>query len=59
MRNFLVELGVSIVASVLFWNFGLARHIWPAHPLLCTTILATVSGMVAHFLLQSEPKASR
>jgi len=38
--RFLIVLAVSIAASIVLWNFGIAAKIWPAHPLLCTTLLA-------------------
>jgi hypothetical protein len=45
MRIFLMTLLVSIVASIVFWNFGLARLIWPGHPLLATTLMAMGCGI--------------
>lgn len=59
MRIFLYEFGVSIVTSILFWNFGLARHIWPAHPILCTTLLAMLCGMVTHYVLKYDARPRR
>jgi len=38
--RFLIVLAVSIAASIVLWNFGVAAKIWPAHPLLCATLLA-------------------
>jgi len=55
MKAFLMTLLVSVVASIVFWNFGLARLIWPAHPLLATTILATICGIITQ-VVYSEPK---
>jgi len=54
MRIFLITLGVSIVASIGFWNFGVASRIWPAHPLWCTTLLAMLCGIVADQLLKHD-----
>lgn len=48
MRVFLIVLGVSIVGSIVLWNFGIAQRIWPARPVLATTII--VSGCAAAML---------
>ena len=56
VRIFLITLGVSIVASILFWNFGLAQRIWPGHPLLCTTLLAWAAGVMTQTLLTHDAK---
>ena len=55
MKAFLMTLLVSVVASIVFWNFGLARLIWPAHPLFTTTVLAMICGIVTQ-VLWSPPK---
>jgi hypothetical protein len=56
MRIFLITLWVSIITSIGLWNFGLAQRIWPAHPLLCTTLLAMACGITAQSLLRSDAK---
>ncbi len=58
MRVFLIVLGISIVGSVVLWNFGIAQRIWPAHPALATTIV--VGGCAALMqLILSRDSASR
>ena len=54
MRIFLIVLAVSIALSVAFWNFGLAAKIWPAHPLLATTLIATVCAMAVQIILTRD-----
>jgi len=56
MRIFLITLGVSIVTSIMFWNFGLAQRIWPSHPLLCTTLLAWACAMTTQLLPIDDAK---
>jgi len=51
MRTFLATLFASLVASIFLWNFGVAAKIWPSHPLLATTILATVTGILVQKVL--------
>jgi len=45
MRVFLIVLGISLVGSVVLYNFGIAQRIWPAHPALATTLI--VGGCAA------------
>lgn len=45
MRVFLIVLGVSIVGTIVLWNFGFAQRIWPEHPVLVTTVI--VGGCAA------------
>jgi hypothetical protein len=59
MKNFLIVLAVSIVASVELWNFGLAAKIWPAHPLIATTVLATVIAMAIQMYLRSDARRAK
>ena len=54
MRIFLITLGVSLVTSIILWNFGVAERIWPAHPLWCTTLLAMACGITAQKLLTDD-----
>ena len=42
MRTFLIVLLVSIVASIVLWNLGLAHLIWPGHPYAATVLCATL-----------------
>lgn len=59
MRVFLITLVVSFVASIGFWNFGLAAKIWPAHPLLATTLLAMACGIAIQTWLKSDEAARK
>ncbi len=59
MKNFLIVLAVSIVASIELWNFGLAAKIWPAHPLIATTVLATVIAMAIQMYLTSNSRKAK
>jgi len=54
MRIFLITLLVSTVAGIVLWNFGLASRIWPAHPILATTVIAAVCGTVVQLVLAYE-----
>ncbi len=59
MRIFLITLGVSLVTSIGFWNFGVAARIWPAHPLLATTLLAMACGITAQSLLTHDAERNK
>ncbi|MGA7634705.1 MAG: hypothetical protein WCB11_28400 [Terriglobales bacterium] len=59
MRIFLITLLVSTVASIVFWNFGLAGKIWPAHPLFATVVLACICGIVVQLVLTYETASSK
>ena len=54
MRVFLITLAVSLGASILFWNFGLAGKVWPAHPLLATTLLAWACATATQIILTRD-----
>jgi hypothetical protein len=54
MRVFLWTLAVSILATIIFWNFGLAAKLWPAHPLICATFFAWVCAVITQQLLRAE-----
>jgi hypothetical protein len=54
VRIFLITLLVSTVAGIVFWNFGLAFKIWPAHPFLTTVGLAAICGIVVQLVLTYE-----
>lgn len=51
MRVFLIAVIASVVPSILFWNFGFARKIWPSHPLIMTTLVAMGIGIAVQKLL--------
>lgn len=61
MRVFLIVLGVSIVGSVVLWNFGIAQRIWPAHPVLTTTIIVGGCAAVMQSILHRDvaPRKSK
>lgn len=59
VKNFLIVLAVAIVASIEFWNLGLAAKIWPAHPLIATTVLATVIAMAVQLYLPNTAKPAK
>ena len=59
MRIFLITLLVSTVASIVFWNFGLAGKIWPAHPLFAAVVLASICGIVVQLVLTYETASSK
>jgi len=54
IRTFLIVLAVSIGLSIGLWNFGLAQKIWPAHPLLATTLIAMVCAMLVQTILMRD-----
>ncbi|HUK47724.1 MAG TPA: hypothetical protein VLW06_09035 [Terriglobales bacterium] len=58
MRVFLAVLAVSIVSSIVLWNFRLAHHIWPAHPLFATTLIAMICAIATQQML-SEKRSER
>lgn len=60
MRIFLITLVASIVASVLFWNFGLAAKIWPAHPMITTMLFAGIgAGVLQQILIRDAKRTAR
>jgi hypothetical protein len=59
MRVFLIVLGVSIVGSVVLWNFGIAQRIWPAHPVLATTVVAGGCAAVMQSILHRDAAARK
>jgi hypothetical protein len=60
LRNFLITLVLSIGGTVVLWNFGLARLIWPAHPMLATTLIIGLAAIVLQFLIsEKRPKAAK
>lgn len=59
MRVFLITLAVSIALSIGLWNFRLAHKIWPAHPLLATTLIATICALAVQTILRRDEVAIR
>jgi hypothetical protein len=59
VRNFLIVLVASTVASIGLWNFGMAHKIWPAHPLLATIFVAAMCGIAVQLLLPHGTHDSR
>lgn len=59
MRAFLLTLVATTVLSIILWQFGVAQHIWPAHPLLAITIIAGVGGSAFQMLLNRDAKRDR
>jgi hypothetical protein len=43
----------------VFWNFGLAGKIWPAHPFFATVVLASICGTVVQLVLTYETASSK
>ena len=59
MRNFLITLVVSTVASNVLWQFGLVFRIWPSHPFLATVMIAAGVGVAVELLLSADARAER
>jgi len=59
MRVFLIVLGISLVGSVVLYNFGIAQRIWPAHPALATTLIVGGCAAVMQSLLSRDAAARR
>ena len=60
MRIFLITLVASIVASVVFWNLGLADKIWPGHAFLVTLLFAGIgAGILQQILIRDSKRASK
>jgi hypothetical protein len=53
----MITLVVSILETIIFWSLGLARKIWPAHPMLFITIIAAVSGILIQALLSTDTRS--
>ena len=58
MRIFLLDLVVSIMGTIVLWQFGLASKIWPAHPMLATTVIIACVAIAVHAIL-SRDKANK
>ena len=54
MRIFLTTLALSIGGTIVLWNFGLARLIWPAHPALATTLIIGAAAIALQFVLSDH-----
>ena len=59
MRIFLIVVGVSVVGSVVLWNFGIAHRIWAAHPVLATTLIVGGSAAVMQSILSRDSAAQK
>ena len=59
MRVFLIVLGVSIVGSIVLYNFGVAQRIWPAHPVLATTLIAGGCAALMQSILSRDSAAQK
>jgi hypothetical protein len=59
MRVFVIVLGVSIVGSIVLWNFGIAQRIWPAHPVLATTMIVGGCAAVMQSILYRDAAAGK
>jgi hypothetical protein len=58
MKVFLAVLAVSTISSIVLWNFGLGRMIWPAHPAFATTLVAMACAIATQVLLSDRRSAS-
>ncbi len=59
MRVFLIVLGISIVGSIVLYNFGIAQRIWPAHPVLATTFIAGGCAALMQSILSRDSAARK
>jgi hypothetical protein len=60
VRIFLITLVASTVASVLFWNFGLAAKISPDHPMIITMLFAGIgAGVLQQILIRDRKRAAK
>jgi len=59
MRTFLIVLGLSIVGSVVLYNFGFAQRIWPAQPVLATTIIVGGCAAIMQSILSRDSAAQK
>ena len=59
MRVFLIVLGVSIVGSIVLYNFGIAHRIWPAHSVLATTLIAGGCAALMQSVLSRDSAAQK
>jgi hypothetical protein len=54
MRVFLIVLAVSIALSFGVWTLGIAQRVWPAHPVLATTLIAWVCAVAVQIILNRD-----
>ena len=59
MRILLFDLVVSIMGTIVLWQFGLASKIWPAHPLLATTVIVAGCAIAVHAIVSRETNKQR
>jgi hypothetical protein len=59
MRIFLLTLLATTLFSFAFWQFGLARIIWPAHPFLAITLMTAVCWYVVQSVLTRDAASRR
>ena len=59
MRIFLIVLGISTVGSIVLYNFGIAHRIWPAHPVLATTLIAGGCAALMQSILSQDSVAKK
>lgn len=59
MRIFLFDLVVSIMGTLVLWQFGLASKIWPAHPMLATTAIVGICAIAVHSILSRDTENKR
>jgi hypothetical protein len=38
--------------TAIFWQLGLAHRVWPAHPLLATSLIASAACLVLDVMLR-------
>jgi hypothetical protein len=50
VKTFLITFVISTVSSVVLWQFGLGKIMWPAHPFLATLLTALACGIAAQML---------
>jgi hypothetical protein len=58
MEAFLMTLVVSSLVTIGLMGSGLARRLWPGHPLLATLVLACIFGAMAQILLTRDNRNS-
>ena len=59
MRVFLIVLGISAIGSIVLYNFGIAHRIWPAHPVLATTLIAGGCAALMQSILSRDSAAQK
>ena len=59
MRIFLFDILISIAGTLVLWQFGLASKIWPAHPMLATTVIIACIAIAVHRILSRDTANKR